>query len=282
MVSSAIEAPNVFEHAEIKRIKLMKTLSAVVIAAGLVVAAAGHTQAADLAAKPYYKAPPVVAYLPWNKCYVGVTVGYTTTDSDPLIRATEPVLQNSIDIGNVPSYLRRTATGYKNPDGVIGGGTIGCNRQFDRIVVGAEADLSGTSIRDTFSVTQGGAVVTTTFTQKLDVLGTVRGRLGYAIDNTLLYATGGLAYAHLKGDITISSAAGLLAGSQDEWKGGWTVGGGLEHMFTQNWSVKGEYLYYDLGTSNIGISTVTGPIEAGILSYQNKGHIIRAGLNYHF
>lgn len=240
----------------------------------------GQGNAADLAVKPYYKAPPV-AFLPWNRCYGGVTLGYTkSSDTDPSITSTDPNFLLSQDLGNVPRSLA------SDPDGVIGGGTVGCNRQYDRLVLGLESDISGTSQRETVSVTQGFATVTTALTRELDMLGTVRGRIGYTFDRTLVYATGGLAFGHLKSSVSIAPAApggSVLAGSEDRWRTGWTVGGGLEHMFAPNWSLKGEYLYYDLGTSDIGLVTIAGaPNETGTLSYKSTGHIIRAGLNYHF
>lgn len=243
---------------------------------------AGQGNAADLAVKPYYKAAPI-AYLPWNKCYVGVTAGYTPgtggSDSDPRIRSTSPGLDTSILLGNVPTRLA------SDPDGGVVGGTIGCNRQYDRLVVGLETELMYSSLRDSVAVTQGPGVTTTTFDRKLDAIGTLRARLGYAVvDNTLLYVTGGLAYGHVKSSASIFSVPGAsaLAGSEDTWKVGWTVGGGIEHMFAPNWSVKGEYLYYDLGNSDVNLLPAGGPPETGVISYKNTGHIIRAGLNYHF
>jgi outer membrane immunogenic protein len=68
-----------------------------------------------------------------------------------------------------------------------------------------------------------------------------------------------------------------------------TVGGGLEWMFSQNWSVKFEYLYYDLGTASVNgpvqyVNAVTGATGLGAsqTSAQFNGHIVRAGVNYHF
>ncbi|CAN5204504.1 porin family protein [soil metagenome] len=258
--------------------KKMKFVSAIAVAGGLLISSQAYS--ADLPARPYYKAAPI-AYLPWNKCYVGITAGYTPgtggSDSDPRIRATSPGLQDSIDLGNVPSRLA------SDPDGGVVGGTIGCNRQYDRVVIGGEADLMYSSMRDSVAVIQG-AGVTTTFDRKLDAIGTLRARLGYAIDNTLLYVTGGLAYGHVKSNAQIFSVPGAsaLAGGEDAWKAGWTLGGGIEHMFMPNWSVKAEYLYYDLGNSDVNLLPVGGPPETGVLSYKNTGHIIRAGLNYHF
>jgi outer membrane immunogenic protein len=90
-------------------------------------------------------------------------------------------------------------------------------------------------------------------------IGTLRGRLGYAFDNTLFYATGGLAYGHVKSFTHIFSAPNPeLIGTEDSWKVGWTIGAGVEHMFAPNWSVKGEYLYYDLGNSNVNLLPAGG------------------------
>ncbi|MBN9041807.1 MAG: porin family protein [Rhizobiales bacterium] len=57
---------------------------------------------------------------------------------------------------------------------------------------------------------------------------------------------------------------------------GYTVGGGLEYLFTQNWSGKIEYQYYDFGTVNF----ITPAAVAG--SFRNDEHTIKVGLNYRF
>ena len=58
---------------------------------------------------------------------------------------------------------------------------------------------------------------------------------------------------------------------------GYTVGGGLEYLFTQNWSGKIEYQYYDFGTMNF---LAPGVLLAG--NVRNDEHTIKAGLNYRF
>ena len=256
----------------------MQFVPALAIAAGLLVS--GQAYSADLPARPYYKAAPV-AYLPWNKCYIGVTAGYTkSTNSDPSITSTDPNFLLSQTLGNVPTRLST------DPDGAVVGGTIGCNRQYDRIVIGGETDLMYSSLRDAVNVVQGPAVTTTQYSREIDAIGTLRARLGYAIDNTLIYATGGLAYGRVKSVTNIFSAPAnpAVAGFEDQWKAGWTIGGGIEHMFAPNWSLKAEYLYYDLGNSDVNLlpSNAALPLETGVISYKNTGHIIRAGLNYHF
>ena len=261
----------------------MKTIAALAVTAGLLVPAQGN--AADMAAKPYYKAAPPVAYLPWNKCYVGASGGYITSDtSTTTITPNDANLLLSQTLGNVPTSLP------SDPDGGIVGGTLGCNYQTGSTVLSVETDLSYTSLRSTSSVMLGAFAVTTIYQHEMPAFGTFRGRLGHAFGNTLLYATGGLAYGYVKtrahifpGPAGVLLGGAELLGQQDEWRAGWTVGAGLEHMISENWSIKGEYLYYDLGTSAVTAVTIAGgPVESGTFRHGNSGHIIRAGINYQF
>jgi outer membrane immunogenic protein len=78
-------------------------------------------------------------------------------------------------------------------------------------------------------------------------------------------------------------------GSFSDTRVGWTAGGGLEWLFAPNWSAKAEYLYYDLGAVTYGgspIATFTGgalfTLNALQSSTRFNGHVVRAGLNYHF
>jgi outer membrane immunogenic protein len=198
---------------------------------------------------------------------------------------------------------------------------VGYNYQVgNAFVAGLEADIQGATIRGRGSFTGAGAGFTTfgrtTFTdsvssaveheKRVDWLGTVRGRIGYLATPTLLaFATGGLAY----GGVTANSHISQFWGGDDlvfelhspggvgafsDTRVGWTVGGGLEWMFMPNWSVKGEYLYYDLGTATWNSDPVytvanhfqTSTSVANSLIAQSTtrfdGHIARAGVNYHF
>jgi outer membrane immunogenic protein len=98
-------------------------------------------------------------------------------------------------------------------------------------------------------------------------LGSVTGRLGYTWGPSLLYVKGGYAWA----DSRFTNGF-----SGNEGRDGYTVGGGLEYMFTQNWSGKVEYQYYDFGnTSFITPTAVIG-------GFTNDQHTVKAGLNYRF
>jgi outer membrane immunogenic protein len=146
----------------------------------------------------------------------------------------------------------------------------------------------------------------------IDWLGTVRGRLGYlATPTLLLYGTGGLAYGNAWANVeqtaiedhSATSDLNLYSGLHNEtstWLGGghqnqlltgWTAGGGLEWMFMQNWSLKAEALYWDLGRMNVetvayGVtgkpSDFSNNIGWGRTSVSYSGVQAKAGINYHF
>lgn len=183
-------------------------------------------------------------------------------------------------------------------DGFIGGAQAGYNFQGRRMVVGFEADIAWTSSDSSASVATG---ATTNFqgnvvsvSQDLEYLATVRGRLGYAVhSNMLLYATGGFAF----GDVDYSyalefSPSGDYAKASDsKTQTGWTIGGGGEYSFG-HWSLKAEYLYYDLGEETLSAQAVEetpaitpsgGPVNIFFNpEYETQGHIARLGLNFRF
>jgi outer membrane immunogenic protein len=90
------------------------------------------------------------------------------------------------------------------------------------------------------------------------------------------YLTGGVAYADLHG----SEGTAAFGGSGSKWVAGWTVGGGIEAMFTPQWSGKLEYLYVDLGKHHIFTDNLGGPKFPESLDVTT--HVVRAGLNYKF
>jgi outer membrane immunogenic protein len=200
--------------------------------------------------------------------------------------------------------------------GFIGGGQVGYNWQFaNSFVAGIEADIQGIASSNSSASFAGGlenpnflgfpVVQTATASRSIDYLGTVRGRLGYLITPTLLaYGTGGLAYGGVRSNVSISQAvlndpslpfAYFGSGAFSDTRVGWTAGGGLEWLFWPNWSAKVEYLYYDLGTVTYSVSplvNIGGPGSAAPGSIFSSafsqaetrfnGHIVRAGVNYHF
>ena len=167
--------------------------------------------AADLAARPYTKAPPLSPAINWSGFYIGAMGGYAF-DSDN--------------------------------GGGFGGGTIGYNWQFpgSQFVFGIEVDAAGASIKDSQTAIFNGVAVTAE--AKIDALGSVTGRVGVAVDAALFYAKGGYAWANNK--LSASAPALGFTVSDSHVHSGYTIGGGLEYMFAPNWSAKAEYMFIHL------------------------------------
>jgi outer membrane immunogenic protein len=214
---------------------MKKILLATVALAALAAPAA----AADLAARPTYTKAPVLAPVQtWTGFYLGAMGGYANENAD-----------------------------FAAMKGGFAGGTVGYNWQQGAVVFGLEADAAWADI--SASATALGV----TAESKIRDWGTVRGRIGYAFGPTLLYATGGYAWADNR--VTLSAPGVSLSDSKIH--SGWTVGAGVEYMFAPNWSLKGEYLYKSFGGESYTF-TGLGTLTTGTLNV----HSGQVGINYHF
>lgn len=243
--------------------------------------------AADLAVKA---APmPVAAVYGWTGFYIGGNLGYSWGRS---------FNTETISRFNTGAVLF-TSSSSDNVNGVIGGGQVGYNWQFQNWVFGLEADFQGSGERGSrdlvcVACADDGTNITSTLTQKLDWFGTVRGRLGFlATPSVLLYGTGGLAYGELRtsGTITGNTIAGtpitVAFPGTSSTRTGWTVGAGVEGKIAQNWTARLEYLYMDLGSVSAGpfATTILVPVRTNAgASYSSSftDNILRVGVNYQF
>jgi outer membrane immunogenic protein len=282
------------------------------LAVSVLAISAVSASAADMAPAPVYTKGPPIEVAPacvWCGWYVGGNVGYaqsepTSVNSSAVV--TNPGILGVLGIPAASAAALTTGIPVGSQKGIIGGGQFGYNFQSGLFVAGFEADIQGLSGRATgTSVTSAPlagfpgspANATLTAANSVSWLGTVRGRIGLAVEpNFLIYGTGGLAYGGVNSSTGINqsfSPLGLLTGTSlasgnfSETRVGWTVGAGGEWMFTSNWSAKLEYLHYDLGSANYGTtvnSSVLGlPFTLGQSSSTNfRGDIVRVGLNYKF
>lgn len=254
--------------------------------------------AADLPSRKFAAPAPVAPAFTWTGFYIGANAGYAWNESRTrysYLLADPADLPEFNALGLVPQSLGR------NSDGFVGGGQIGYNYQMGQFVLGLEADLQYLDARQQSAlvvVASDGAGSTGTFTtvarSRVDWLGTVRARAGFAIDRTLIYATGGLAYGRTtdRSSLNVSvvdidgSLSGVWAGGKTDTRAGWTIGGGIEYAITQNLTVKGEYLYYDLGeTKYLVAGSTANPDDeffGATARRKTNGSIVRAGLNWKF
>jgi outer membrane immunogenic protein len=280
--------------------------------AGTALLFAGPALAADLAVTaPVYKALPLPPVQTWTGWYVGLNAGYhfgggcvgTTTTNVSSIAGLN---------GDIGGAVAAQGTGSTCPSdkGFLGGGQVGYNWQMTNFVTGIEADIQGASNSGgTGSAATSGAVSGAAFnaistgtinsTKSLDWFGTLRARAGYLVTPAfLVYGTGGLAYGGVRASTSIVETLNYSDtpnpfGTNGSYSGtsvGWTAGGGLEWMFLPSWSLKAEYLYYDLGDKTFSLgnlnqtSTVAGleTVGASQSSVRFNGQIVRAGVNWHF
>ena len=286
---------------------MFKTLFLASTATALLVGAAS---AADL---PRRAAPPVFVPVPvftWTGFYAGFNAGYGFDASS----STAPTV---IGVNGASTLVLPGSTaviafnnGSRN-DGFTGGGQIGYNYQFtpgSGFVVGVEADAQYVDFgreRNRFVSTGALAaqqVFNPTGVSGLDYFGTVRGRLGYAFDRTLVYGTGGFAYGSGGG-----RDFGLTNSSRDDFQTGWAAGGGVEYALPTDsflnffrssavtLKVEGLYVNLDQGNRNNGAfavnnagATITTSSPGVVLASggnqirNTEFAVVRAGLNYKF
>jgi outer membrane immunogenic protein len=274
-----------------------------------------------IAADMFVKAPPRYA-APWIGCYVGLSGGYgwnhgRSTYNDP---NTTPD-----PINFIPNPAPRpTALFIPHPspaqDGWLGGATVGCNWQIQQWVFGIEGDVSASGISGSQTtvgpqtvgdaaidayflgpagpVTANPAFVATAY-ESVSVrwLSTLRARAGFAVqDRLLLFATAGLAVGGVRSQGNVNIIIPAFPGSQTLWSGsnsetkvGLVVGGGAEWAFTDRWTAKAEYLWYDLGRISHPLDCVTNPFGCGgggayttlgTTRSSVSGSIVRLGVNY--
>jgi len=220
-------------------------MKSTIIRTGIAIAALLLAQiaarAADLPRKgPVYTAPN---YFSWTGFYVGFNAGYGWGTAD---------------------WSTPIATSFKTT-GYLAGLTLGYNYQTGAFVWGIEGDIDYSSLKGSDTAICGTPGCET----KLQYLGTVRARLGYAFDRWLPYLTGGLAFGSIKN-------SGFDA-SETKTKLGWTAGLGVEYAFMGAWSAKLEYLYASLGTTTCNTCFI-GVSE----DIKYRANILRAGINYRF
>jgi outer membrane immunogenic protein len=198
--------------------------------------------AADLGARPYTKAPAAaIAINNWTGFYVGAMGG----------------------------YAQENTSGANEISGGFAGGTLGYNWQTGNFVLGVEADAAWADV----GVRVGNPAIAAVETRIRD-MGTVRGRVGYAFNQVLVYGTAGYAWADNR--ITLSALNASISESQIH--SGWTAGAGVEVMFAPKWSVKAEYLYRSFDSQNYFAGIAPPGIASGTINLNS----VQVGVNYHF
>jgi outer membrane immunogenic protein len=237
------------------------TLLSGVAAVAIVTALSGPGFAADLPRKaPAYAPAPVAIPITWTGFYFGGHLGYGTSKFHGFT--------SSLDF-----------PGTVTPKGFAVGLHAGYNWQVaPQWVVGIEGDVTATPFGKRVALSC--ANCTSGLTGELHGLATLRARLGWAFDRTLIYATGGAAWAS-KTSAANSSLGGAGNLQSSNIKSGWVAGGGVEYKFTQQFSGRIEYLYYGFNENAVDpveVANSNAPNSQGIKNAQ----VIRVGASWHF
>lgn len=186
----------------------------------------------------------------WSGFYAGVFGGYSGGDAE----WTFPT------VGTEAS---------PDPEGALGGALVGYNHQFEYFVIGVEGDLALTNM-DGSDVCPNAAF---NCQVEFDWFATLRARAGVPMGRGLFYVTGGLAGAQLTPQFeTVATGAIGSGGKETQW--GWTVGGGAEFAVRDNISLRGEALYFDLGSSDYLEAFSPNNINLGLTGYQARAAVV--------
>jgi outer membrane immunogenic protein len=207
-------------------------------------AAASPVVAADLpSVKDAPLPPPVVVAYDWTGFYLGADLGGAWAQGRFTALPAAAVVPVNV-----------------NGASVLGGGFVGYNRQFGRFVLGLEGDVQGLGVNQWD--------VTRTYQVQQGVLGSINGRVGVAFDRLLVYAIGGVAFSN-----TTYRTAGPASLAYNSSNAGYDIGGGVEYAVTPNWTLRGEYRYYDFGKHNNALAGFT---------FRKTENTFRVGLAYKF
>jgi TonB-dependent siderophore receptor len=215
-------------------------------------AAPAPAGAAATGAAPSFAAgllsPPPLGPDYWTGIYLGFQAGFAWGNSNLSLTGFDSSTGSPVTNGIVNSHY-----------GAIGGAHLGYNYQIGQWVLGAEgsADLTSSLYVASFPAAFGGSSLTVSTPS--NVQGSIRGRLGYAFDRALIYATGGISFAEYPTSyLLFGNYAGrgginggnLFYGSNffTNFPIGWTAGAGIEYAIDGHWSARAEYRYTSFGT----------------------------------
>jgi high affinity Mn2+ porin len=249
--------------------------SLTVLLVGAIVLASAESASADdiMVAAPAIPYSDAAAYN-WNGFYAGVHIG---------------VAWGSSNWTKQPDGLAGSFNLFQRPDAFsefgswFGGVQAGYDYMLaNRLVVGVAAEVSAPSFQNLNGLSIGGTstFVSPTLGQEslsetvLD-MGTVRGRIGYAPGDWLLYATGGFAWTY--DQLTVTQLAKGTTDMPFLWRFGWVAGAGVELPLARTWAVGLGYLYTHYGNSTVGLANAGQTFQSDLAVQE-----LRVTLNYRF
>jgi outer membrane immunogenic protein len=261
----------------------MKQLTCVTIAACVVVAltmtAFGGPESVSNGKEMKQVAPAPVPECNWTGFYIGLNIGGQWGHSEDK--------DHDYNVGPPPFQDFDKPWGY-DESGVVAGGQVGYNFQWNWLVLGVEAeggymDLNGRGDEP------GSPGDDTVGKSDSDFFTTIRGRLGVAFGHWLFYGTGGGIGVNYETTViddcnVFPCGASLIDAHKQEFDWGWTAGGGIEYMLNCHWTIRAEYLRYELDKQDFSGTEFIRGTAFGDHDFKanTEGNIIRGALNYKF
>lgn len=209
---------------------------------------------------------PVPPSCDWHGFYIGMNVGVAGLQTD---------------ITDLQDYNSEGTTSLEDTNVAVGG-QMGYNWQKGAFVFGLEVDADYLNTEKSFTYLNGSDEPLYLYRAKVDFQGSFRARAGIAVDNALIYATGGVAVSHGGSRFNEVDGEDLPTGeraTQDDWQAGFVGGVGVEYKFNCHWSGRMEALYSHYPES----TNVIEPQETDFrMSFQNDVYSVRFGINYLF
>ena len=243
--------------------KFVALLGGVALSLGLVSVAS----AADLAARPYTKAPIAMAMYDWSGFYIGINGGWGSSRK----RWDDTTLATAVSLGS------HDATG-----GTVGG-QVGYRWQAASWVFGVEAQGNWADLHGRNAIPPGNAFSNDT---RVDAFATFTGQVGYAANNVLFYVKGGAAVTSDSYRILSNTTGAQIVNTVDDTRWGGVVGVGLEYGFSPNWTAGIEYnhMFMQDKTYNLvsnGAFFAPGALVAPVRIRQDVD-LVTARINYKF
>jgi outer membrane immunogenic protein len=247
----------------------------------------------------------------WSGVYVGANGGWNWQDNR--VRSTTTVNQLSgVNAGagtvTVPSTTFASGRAGRQTDGFMGGGQLGVNAQTGGLLLGVEADFDGLSggrrgQTSYYTLPATGLTTGSTVAVRHDIspqwVATLRGRVGFAMDRTLIYGTGGAAWADLRNRAsytytpTVTSGVTTAnpgttygpysnSGSRSGTRTGWTAGAGVEFLMAPNVTLGAEYRHTEIGTGTgfMGSTGANGVSERGSSTFRDDAVLGRVNFKF--
>ena len=259
---------------------LLLSLAVSIVSIGI-----GHAADMSVKAQRAVASPPTLS---WSGFYIGANGGWGWSDYN--------ISESPFGTTGIEDLVSQSVGTRAN--GGVFGGQIGYNWQFTPYwMLGIEGDYDGASINGSRGVVFPSILApgnTNGFfaTQNIRSLASIRGRIGYTWGPALFYFTGGGAWENVSTNAIISGNTGVgifgdsAAGSFSTARSGFVIGGGIEYLVAQNWTVRGEYLHYDFTGSNGNELTLANCSVANcgvnLANVSNNVDVFRLGANYKF